>query len=68
VKPRPGGQWPVRLAFRVTPGSIGVLEVRGEERVVLPVAQAAAQPIDLELTPGVYIATTVQLKVHWSAR
>jgi hypothetical protein len=42
--------------------------VRGEERVVLPVAQAAAQPIDLELTPGVYIATTVQLKVHWSAR
>ena len=68
VKPRPGGQWPVRMAFRVTPGSIGVLEVRGEERVVLPVAQAAGQPIDLELTPGVYIATTVQLKVHWSAR
>jgi hypothetical protein len=68
VQPRAGGQWPVRIAFRVTPGSIGVLEVRGEERVVLPVAQTGVQPIDLELAPGVYIGTTVQLKVHWSAR
>jgi hypothetical protein len=67
VKPRPGGQWPVRIAFRVMPGSIGVLEVRGEERVVLPVARTGGQPIDLELAPGVYIGTTVQLKVHWSA-
>jgi hypothetical protein len=58
----------VRIAFRVTPGSIGVLEVRGEERMVMPVAQEGGQPIDLELAPGVYIATTVQLKVHWSAR
>jgi hypothetical protein len=49
------------------PGSIGVLEVRGEERVVLPVARTGGQPIDLELAPGVYIGTTVQLKVHWSA-
>lgn len=68
VKPRAGGQWPVRIAFRVTPGSIGILEVRGGERVVMPVAAQAGPPIDLELVPGVYIATTVQLKVHWSAR
>jgi hypothetical protein len=58
----------VRIAFRVTPGSIGVLEVRGEERMVMPVAQAGGQPIDLELAPGIYIGTTVKLKVHWSAR
>jgi hypothetical protein len=68
VQPRTGGQWPVRIAFRVTPGSIGVLEVRGEERMVMPVAQAGGQPIDLELAPGIYIGTTVKLKVHWSAR
>jgi hypothetical protein len=67
VKPRPGGQWPVRIAFRVTPGSVGVLEVRGEERMVMPVAAAGAEPIDLELAPGVYIGTSVQLTVHWSA-
>jgi hypothetical protein len=36
--------------------------------MVLPVAQAGAAPIDLELAPGIYISTTVQLKVHWSAR
>ncbi len=68
VKPRAGGQLPVRIAFRVTPGSIGILEVRGEERVVMPVVARAGPPIDLELVPGVYIATTVQLRVHWSAR
>ena len=68
VTPRAGGHWPVRIAFRVTPGSIGVLEVRGEERVVMPVAAQAGPPIDLELVPGVYIGTTVQLKVRWSAR
>jgi hypothetical protein len=58
----------MRMAFRVTPGSIGVLEVRGEQRMVMPVAQEGATPIDLELVPGVYTATTAQLKVHWSAR
>jgi len=67
LQPRAGGAWPVRLAFRVTPGAIGVLEVRGDERVLLPVAQAGA-PVDLELAPGVYTATTAQLKVHWSSR
>jgi len=67
LQPRAGGGWPVRLAFRVTPGSIGVLEVRGEQRLILSVAQAGA-PVDLELAPGVYTATTAQLKVHWSPR
>jgi hypothetical protein len=62
-----GAQWPVRLAFRVTPGSIGVLEIRGEQRVIIPVAREGG-PVDLELVPGVYIATTAQLKVHWSPR
>jgi hypothetical protein len=67
LQPRTGGGWPMRLAFRVTPGSIGVLEVRGEERLILTVARAGA-PVDLELAPGVYTATTAHLKVHWSPR
>ncbi|HSY07879.1 MAG TPA: hypothetical protein VK820_05015 [Steroidobacteraceae bacterium] len=65
LQPRAGAQWPVRLAFRVTPGSIGVLEVRGEQRLILPVAAQGAA-VDLELVPGVYTATTTQIKVHWS--
>lgn len=68
LQPRAPGQWPVRLAFRVTPRSISVLEVRGEQRMIIPVAQEGRQPIDLELVPGVYTATTAQIKVHWSPR
>jgi hypothetical protein len=67
LQPRAGAPWPVRLAFRVAPGSIGVLEVRGDQRVIIPVAQGAGQPIDLELAPGVYTTATAQIKVHWSA-
>lgn len=65
VKPVEGTTWPVRLAFRVTPGAIAVLEVRGEERLSLPINPAGARPIDLELAPGVYNAKTPQLTVSW---
>jgi hypothetical protein len=68
LTPRSGTQWPVRLAFRVTPGSIGVLEVHGEERVVISVAQEGRQPVDLELAPSVYTLTTAQITVRWGAR
>jgi len=68
LTPRAGTVWPVRLAFRVTPGSIGTLEVRGEQRMLLPVAQEAGQPVDLELAPGVYTAATAQITLRWSAR
>jgi len=57
----------VRLAFRVRPGAIASLEVRGEERVILPISTAAGAPIDLELTPGVYTPKTPQLTVSFGA-
>jgi len=65
VKPVAGTTWPIRLAFRVTPGAIAVLEVRGAERVSLPINPTGARPVDLELTPGVYTAKTAQLTVSW---
>lgn len=68
LRPRAGTQWPVRLAFRVMPGSIGMLEVRGEQRMIIPVAQEGRQPIDLELAPGVYTMTTAQIMVRWGPR
>jgi len=68
LTPRAGTQWPVRLAFRVTPGSIGVLEVRGAQRMIIPVAAEGRQPLDLELVPGVYTPTTAQITVRWGAR
>lgn len=65
IAPRPGGTWPVRLGFRVRPGNIGTLDVRGEQRVLLPIASEGAQLIDLELAPGMYSAGTERLSVTW---
>ena len=64
IQPTQGHAWPVRLALRVRPGSVGVLEVRGEQRWVVPVAITGA-PLDLELPPGLYTRSTAQLTVSW---
>ena len=66
LKPVAGGAWPVRLAFTVTPGAIGVLEVRADQRVQLPIT-SAGPPIDLELAPRIYSAKTAQMTVSWGA-
>jgi hypothetical protein len=65
LKPVAGTSWPVRLALRITPGSVGELDVRGAQRLVLPVAPSGHKPVDLELAPGVYPAATPELKVSW---
>jgi hypothetical protein len=65
LKPREHTLWPVRLAFRVMPGQFGVLEVRANQRVVLPITTAGAKPVDLELAPGVFIMKTPQMTVTW---
>ena len=40
--------WPVRVAVRVRPGSVGQIEIQGEERSVLPVSNEGTANIDLE--------------------
>ena len=65
LKPVPGTSWPIRLAFRVLPGQIGILEVRAAERMLLPITSQGAKPIDLEVVPGVYTAKTPQITVMW---
>jgi hypothetical protein len=67
LKPAAGNPWPVRLALRVRPGAFGALEVRGAAREVLPIGSAGASPVDLELTPGIYAASTPQITVSWGA-
>jgi len=67
LKPAAGSSWPARLAFRVTPGAFGALEVHADQRVVLPITAAGAKPVDLELTPGVYTARSAQMTVSWGA-
>jgi hypothetical protein len=64
LKPAAGTAWPVRLAFRVTPGAIGALEVRAEQRLILPITPAG-KPTELELTPRMYTSRTRQMSVSW---
>jgi hypothetical protein len=63
LKPREHTTWPVRIALKVMPGSVGELEVRAAQRVVLPVTPAGTKPIVLELSPRVYTMKTPQIVV-----
>ena len=65
LKPAEGSSWPVRVALRVTPGAIGSLEVRGAQRVSLPISSTAGKAVDLELAPGLYTPQTPELRVSW---
>jgi hypothetical protein len=65
LAPAAGTTWPVRLAFRVTPGSFGTLEIRGAGRELLPITGTGVKPVDLELPPGIYLAGTPQITVSW---
>jgi hypothetical protein len=65
LKPRQGTTWPVRIAFKVTPGSVGELEIKARQRIVLPVTAEGAKPIVLELSPGAYFTKTPQITVSW---
>jgi hypothetical protein len=65
VMPRSGLAWPVRVALRVTPGTIAAIDVRGAQRLVIPVPATGTGPIDLELPPGVYGAATKQITLNW---
>ena len=58
--------WPIRLEFRVRPGSIGRLEVLGAQRVVYAVP-AQGEPLLLKLAPSAYHADTPQITLRWSA-
>jgi hypothetical protein len=57
--------WPVRMAVRVRPGSVGQLEVQGEERNVLPVIASGSDVIDIELASSVYTPATAAIYISW---
>ena len=61
----PAEGWPVRMALRIAPGAVGELDVRGGERMVLPVVAGGAKPVELELAPGIYTAKTAEVAVAW---
>lgn len=62
-----GRRWPARIGFRMAPRRFEVLEVRGAQRAVLPVAAGEATPTTAVLAPGVYDDATGALEVRWGA-
>ena len=58
--------WPVRVALRVQPGSVGQLEVQAEERNVLPVSPEGGKPLDIELASSLYTPRTSAIYITWS--
>jgi hypothetical protein len=67
LKTQDGRKWPVRIAFRVMPGTVGLLEVQADQRLLMPVTREGTKPVDLELVPGVYTPKTPQITVKWEA-
>ena len=65
LKPGESAKWPVRIALRVKPGTVGLLEVQADQRMILPVAREGDKPVDLELVPGVYTPKSPQMVVRW---
>jgi hypothetical protein len=65
LKPREHTQWPIRIAFKVTPGSVGEVEVKAVQRVVLPITTTGTKPVFLELTPGTFSMKTPQIVASW---
>lgn len=64
LRPAAGTTWPVRIEFRVQPGSIARLEVDGAQRITFSVP-ASGSPVVLKLDPGVYSARTAALDLEW---
>lgn len=60
-----GTTWPFRLALRVTPGAVGELEVRADQRWVVPLVRTGVKPVDLVIPTGVYSRATARIEVAW---
>jgi hypothetical protein len=58
--------WPVRLEFRVLPGTFGLLTVDGAQRVIYQVPAQGAPQV-LQLPPSAVHADTAQITLRWSA-
>jgi len=60
----PRQAWPVRVEFRVLPGSARQLEISAAQRVVFAIPASGA-PITFTLPPGAYTPTTKIMTVSW---
>ena len=66
LRPARGHDWPIRLEFAVRPGSIGHLEVRGEQRVIMSVPTTGSVAI-LQVPQGIYAPATGELTLRYGS-
>jgi hypothetical protein len=59
--------WPVRVALRVQPGSVGQFDIQAEERNILPVTPEGTKPVDIELASSLYTPKTAAIYISWGA-
>jgi hypothetical protein len=62
-----GNSWPARIAVRMAPQRFEVLEVRGAERLVLPVAEGSG-PVTAGLPPGIHDQGTAAITLSWGGK
>jgi hypothetical protein len=60
--------WPVRIAFRMSPARFATLQVRGAQRIVLPLATGDGAVVQAELPVSAYDRDTKALQVSWGTR
>lgn len=65
LAPPAGQRWPVRIAFRITPGQFTALEVRAAQRAVLPVRSDGPGPIEISLAPSVWAQDSANMQLRW---
>jgi hypothetical protein len=65
---RAGNSWPARIAVRMAPQRFETLEVRGAQRLVLPVAAEGTGAVTAELPPGIHDQDTAALTISWGGK
>jgi hypothetical protein len=60
--------WPVRMAFRMSPARFETLQVRGAQRIVLPLSTGGDGVVQADLPASAYDKDTKSLVVSWGSR
>jgi hypothetical protein len=64
LRPAEGHGWPIRLEFAVRPGAFARLEVRGEQRVTMPVP-VGGNTVVMPVPQGLYAPATSELTLRY---
>ena len=67
VTPTYARGWPMRISVRTYPGRFCALEVRGAQRVLLPLTTEGAGTVDMPIPPESHASGTREVTFNWGA-